>query len=392
MKLLLLLSAIIVKNVLLENCLQSRIPEDGRLDFTGLVRKYGYVAEEYDLITPDGYVIQLHRIVGDHTRPVLLIHGAIIASDSFIIRGETSLGIILARQGYDVWAVNTRGNRYSRRHLTLNPDVNKEFWNFDLHEIAYYDVPLTIDFILSETGVNKLKVIGYSQGTTVTFIMGATRPEYNEKISIFIALAPVHIMENSRPPTSTVIEYSPQINQFLIETDNEEFMGFHSPFKKIWDFICTKNVTGTEICLYGALYQLCGVDIDEIEDEFFPVIVGHFPAGSSTKGINHFGQIGRKKVFGRYDYGPENNKIVYGSSLPPRYDVSKVIMKVALFLGLNDKIATVEDAALLRRELPNVVLYHEVERPLFNHLDFIWGKSTYKTLYPLVLDTLEKYG
>jgi len=38
-----------------------------------------------------------------------------------------------------------------------------------------------------------------------------------------------------------------------------------------------------------------------------PVIMGHFPAGSSLKNMDHFEQIIRKGKFGKYDYGAKKN-------------------------------------------------------------------------------------
>ena len=37
---------------------------------------------------------------------------------------------ILANAGYDIWLGNARGNSYSRAHVKLNPDTDREFWDF----------------------------------------------------------------------------------------------------------------------------------------------------------------------------------------------------------------------------------------------------------------------
>lgn len=48
-----------------------------------------------------------------------------------------------------------------------------------------------IDYILAKTKKKQVFYIGHSQGTTEFFAMASARPEYNEKIALMSALAPV---------------------------------------------------------------------------------------------------------------------------------------------------------------------------------------------------------
>lgn len=94
---------------------------------------------------------------------------------------------------------NARGNTYSRSHATINPS-SSSYWKFSWHEIGYYDLPAMIDYIIEETRVPKLQYIGFSQGTTVFWVLMTTRPEYNNKISAMQALAPVAYLGNVKSP------------------------------------------------------------------------------------------------------------------------------------------------------------------------------------------------
>lgn len=97
---------------------------------------------------------------------------------------------------------NSRGNHYSRAHTSL--DVNsEEFWKFSWHEMAQYDDPAVIDYVLHVTGQEDLIWVGHSQGTTQMFIFNELHPEYIPKIKAFIALAPVAFMGHS---DSTVLQ------------------------------------------------------------------------------------------------------------------------------------------------------------------------------------------
>lgn len=46
------------------------------------------------------------------------------------------IGMQLVDDGYDVWLANSRGNTYSRKHVSLNYK-QKAYWNFRSVSICY---------------------------------------------------------------------------------------------------------------------------------------------------------------------------------------------------------------------------------------------------------------
>ncbi len=118
----------------------------------------------------------------------------------WILNGPQSLAYILADLGYDVWMNNSRGNRYSRHHIFLDADDDKQaeqFWDYSFEEMAKYDQPALFKFILGKTGVQKIAYIGHSQGTTQMFCALSENLEFFKKhMNLFIALAPVVRVDN----------------------------------------------------------------------------------------------------------------------------------------------------------------------------------------------------
>jgi lysosomal acid lipase/cholesteryl ester hydrolase len=57
---------------------------------------------------------------------------------------QCNLPFVLARNGYDVWLGNARGNKYSQYHVNLSPR-HQAFWEFSINEFAMRDLPDTVD-------------------------------------------------------------------------------------------------------------------------------------------------------------------------------------------------------------------------------------------------------
>lgn len=104
-----------------------------------MVQRQGYPIEEHvNVQTEDGYLLDIHRIPygknnGHETnKPVVfLMHGLLCSSADWVNMGpQNALAYILADAGYDVWMGNARGNTWSRKHITYNPNRDSEFWEF----------------------------------------------------------------------------------------------------------------------------------------------------------------------------------------------------------------------------------------------------------------------
>ncbi|CAI5774701.1 lysosomal acid lipase cholesteryl ester hydrolase [Podarcis lilfordi] len=159
----------------------------------------GYPSETYEVVTDDGYILSINRIPHGKRnnwesgpRPaVFLQHGLFGSSSNWVFNMDyNSLGFILADAGYDVWLGNTRGNTWSNKHTNYT-EKHQEFWLFSFDEMAKYDLPASINFVLNKTGQEKIFYVGHSEGTTMAFIAFSTMPHLAKKIKMFFALAPV---------------------------------------------------------------------------------------------------------------------------------------------------------------------------------------------------------
>ncbi|CAK1554549.1 unnamed protein product [Leptosia nina] len=375
-----------VRAVLTQSC----TPQDATLNFEELATKYGYPPQKYKVTTEDGYILTLYRLPGPR-EPVLLQHGTLDSSSTWLLRGNNSLGITLANANYDVWISNLRGNKYSRDHTLLDPDKDDAYWNIDLDHFGTYDLPAIIDTILHVTRLKKIKVIAHSAGNTIFYILGSMRPNYNKKIKLLIALAPIAYMHNSYNAVTWLGSNVRALDDILLNFNVHELFGETTLLQKLLKVVCNNPLIGYEVCLNRLLFPLTGFDNEQIKPDFNPIIFGHFPAGFPRKSLLHFSHIWRRKEFIRFDYGSQNYRF-YNSTEPPRYNLGAVTMRIVLIAGRNDWLAPLKNVNLLSKKLPNVVQY--IIHPLkqFNHLDFTWGENVKENLFPYIFDALNMYS
>lgn len=356
------------------------LSEDVNLNITQLIKKYGYQTEQHVTHTEDGYILTMFRIP-QNGPTVFLMHGLLCSADDWVTPGtESGLAYLLAKDGYDVWMGNARGNKYSRRHIRLSPDKDrKTFWNFSWDEIGRFDLPAMIDYVLRVVNQPTLKYVGFSQGTTSFFVMASERPDYNDKISLMVALSPVVWMAHVKSPVLRLIApMNPHLYDLLNFIGIHEFLPSNNLIRTIERKLCGNMILSQLICSH-ILFLLCGFNYKQINVTNLPVIFAHLPSGASTKQLVHYGQEIVSGEFQNFDYGAKKNMQMYNSKVPPKYHLERVTSPVALFYSTQDWLSNITDINVLRKILPNVIDAYLVPDKKFNHVDFIYAKDL-KTL------------
>uniref|UniRef100_G1T3E7 Lipase n=2 Tax=Oryctolagus cuniculus TaxID=9986 RepID=G1T3E7_RABIT len=363
------------------------------MNISQMISYWGYPSEKYEVVTEDGYILEVNRIPygkknsGNRgQRPVVFLQHGLLASASNWISNlpNNSLAFILADAGYDVWLGNSRGNTWSRRNLYYSPD-SVEFWAFSFDEMAKYDLPATIDFIVKETGQEKLHYVGHSQGTTIGFIAFSTNPKLAERIKTFYALAPVATVKYTKslvnklrfiPPTMFKIIFGDKI--FYPHNFFDQFLATQVCSRETLNVICS-----------NALFIICGFDSANLNMSRLDVYVSHNPAGTSVQNMLHWTQAVKSGNFQAFNWGsPAQNVVHFNQPTPPYYNVTAMNVPIAVWSGGNDWLADPQDVDLLLPKLSNLI-YHKEILP-YNHLDFIWAMNAPQEVYNEMISMMAK--
>jgi len=359
-----------------------------------IIRGFGYPVEEHNITTSDGYILTTHRIPASPMNPkkvVILQHGLLDSSCTWVMNfPNQSFAFLLADAGYDVWLTNSRGNTYGLNHVSLsNQDI--AFWEFSFDQMATYDVPANIRYVLNVTNAETITYVGHSQGTMTIFALfgNATNPnspgfDLVNKINLFVALAPVAFLGNLTAPFLHQMAAEPEL-EIILELGVKgtfEDSGFITSKLPI---ICSHIPKDCDdlICFAVGCENTTNYNVSRV-----PFYLHEWPAGTSVQNLLHYAQAVSSNLFQQFRYMTiEQNEKHYHQPTPPQYSVENFNLPTIVYHGGNDKLAVPIDVEMLLSKLgtaPEAVDFI----PHFGHADFVWGLDAAKLIYLPVINRL----
>ncbi|XP_051203026.1 triacylglycerol lipase 2 [Lolium perenne] len=358
---------------------------------------FGYPCEEHQVTTDDGYILSLQRIPRGRRagagaglgQPVLLQHGVLADGMTWLLSSpEESLAYILADRGFDVWIANTRGTRWSSRHVSLDSS-SRDYWDWSWDDLVVKDMPNMVDYVITHTG-QKPHFVGHSMGTLVA-LAALSEGRLADKMKSAALLSPVAYLAHMTTPIGILLAKT-FVGEIISILGVAEFNPISSvvtnlvrelcrhPRAKCYDLV--RDLTGKNYCLNNS-----AVD----------VLLQYEPQPTSIKTMVHLAQTFRDGALSKYDYvWPKVNMEKYGQPDPPSYNMSNIPATFPLFLtyGGQDDLADPADVGLLLRDLlghdrPRMTVQYLEQ---FAHLDFVLGTCAKDYIYNDVISFLNRFN
>ena len=350
--------------------------------------------------TTDGYLLCLHRLAwkrgeeeqrtnsskGGVKKPIIYLHHGLMMNSEIwvcLTDEERCLVFRLVEMGYDVWLGNNRGNKYSKKSIH-HPPTSPNFWNFSMDEFAFHDIPDSINYILEATHQPSLSYIGFSQGTAQAFATLSIHPKLNDKVNVFIALAPAMSPAGlSNGIVDSLMKTSPQILYLLF---GRKAILSSTAF---WQSILYPPIFVRVIDI--ALDFLFGWKSKNISMAQKLAAYPHLYSFTSVKSVVHWFQIIRTKAFQMYDDDVQTVPIL-GSGVSKytrvaRFPTRNIKTPCVLVYGGSDSLVDIE---VMLKQLPPHTVATEISH--YEHLDFLWARDVDRLVFPHVFDALEAFS
>ena len=252
-----------------------------------------------------------------------------------------------------------------------------------MDQFAFHDIPDSIDYILATTSQSSLSYVGFSQGTAQAFATLSIHPTLNDKVDIFIALAPAMSpagLQNG--VVDALVKASPEVlflafgrRSILSSTTMWQSILYPPIFVRIIDMSLS------------FLFDWSGKNIS-IDQKL--AAYPHLYSFTSTKSVVHWFQIIRNKSFQMFDDDVQAPLSLGASDRYYRvakFPTRNIKTPIVLLYGGSDSLV---DIKVMLKELPRHTVAKEV--PHFEHLDFLWGQEVEMLVFPHVFKALSKYA
>nr|CRX79276.1 hypothetical protein ls5931a1_00077 [Leucosporidium scottii] len=186
----------------------------------------GFDVIEQTVETKDGYLLKVFKVEclkkearvhsdGRKGHPVLIQHGLFQSCGSFITSEERSLAFWLAEHGdYQVYLGNNRGV-FDMGHVRLKRS-DPRFWDYNIKELALYDLPAMVDHVRRETGYDKVSRVESRRAPRVVECLAAQSSRADSTFFALLGRSPSSAIHKETPPCSVLSVRLPSFSPFFL--------------------------------------------------------------------------------------------------------------------------------------------------------------------------------
>ncbi|KAK9682316.1 hypothetical protein RND81_10G064900 [Saponaria officinalis] len=352
---------------------------------------HGYKCLEIEVKTEDGYLINMQRISGQSQevtkQPVLIQHGVLVDGSTWFLNvPDQNLPFILADNGFDVWIANTRGTRFSRKHVKLDP-THPAYWNWSWDELVEYDLPAAFNFIYSQTG-QTVHYVGHSLGTLIA-LASLSEGRLVKQIKSAALLSPVAYLSHMTTALGSVAARA-----FVGELTTTIGLAEFNPKGKVVANFVKRLCDLPRVDCYDMLSAITGKNCC-LNASTVDSFLQNEPQSTSTKNMVHLAQTVRSGLLTKYNYGrADYNLQHYGQARPPVYNLSNIPNDLPLFIsyGGKDALSDILDVGTLL----DFLKFHDGEKLQvqfikdYAHADFIMGFNAKDLVYNHIINFFKR--
>ena len=300
-----------------------------------------------------------------------------------LLRSNISFPYTMAKEGYDVWVGNNRGNRFT------NNNGQEGFWDYVFDHLAKYDITAIVNSVLSHSSSESLVFVGHSQGSLQ--LLSALSEGYIEesKIKSYIGLGPILSIYNNK--SSFVIQMITKIPliEFLLKLGFKSALVLPQWSSRLTGVLMCNSKMAAEFAMW-VVNIFCGFPkTNKLTHRQLARVIANEPGGCALTNILQWKQFGSQERMRYFDYGRCKNLEIYKQEVPPEYQLHKIMeyrFSKCIFIGSVD--------VMMKHCLLSLKYFKDCARVVmledYNHNDYLWSPSAYEDIYKPSLQFLKE--